>query len=68
MKAIELKSKDESSNGEKLLFSNDFNSDGLFSNKLKSKKKILIISISIILVIAIILIIVFTTRASKNKM
>ena len=67
MNPIELKSKNETSNGEKLLFSNDFNSDDLFSNKLKKKKMIIIISISIVLVIAIVLIIVFTTRSSSKN-
>ena len=65
MKAIELQSKGEISNGEKLLYSNDYSNNGW--NKLKSKKMILIISISIILIIAIVLIIVFTTRSSSNK-
>ena len=65
MKAIELQSKGEISNGVKLLYSNDYSNNGW--NKLKSKKMILIISISIILIIAIVLIIVFTTRSSSNK-
>ena len=65
MKAIELQSKGEIANGEKLLYSNDFSNNGW--NKLKSKKMILIISISIILIIAIILIIVFATRTSSKK-
>ena len=65
MKAIELQSKGEIANGEKLLYSNDYSNNGW--NKLKSKKMILIISISIILIIAIILIIVFATRTSSKK-
>ena len=66
MKDIELQSKDEVSKGDKLLFSNDFNSDGLGLRKLKTKKIILIISISVIIITAIVLIIVFTTRSSSN--